>query len=81
MDTVQTGASERRDGLVERLFQATVAAMDVVSVYLGAQLGLDRALAHGGPMTPSELAVSAGVHERYARELARAAGSDRDTRR
>jgi 2-polyprenyl-3-methyl-5-hydroxy-6-metoxy-1,4-benzoquinol methylase len=66
--TVQTGASERRDALVERLFQATVAAMDVVSVYLGARLGLYRALADGGPMTPSELAVSAGVAERYARE-------------
>ena len=48
VDTVQTGASERRDGLVERLFQATVAAMDVVSVYLGQRLGLYRALARRG---------------------------------
>jgi 2-polyprenyl-3-methyl-5-hydroxy-6-metoxy-1,4-benzoquinol methylase len=66
--TVPTGASERRDALVERLFQATVAAMDVVSVYLGARLGLYRALADEGPMTSSALALAAGVHERYARE-------------
>jgi SAM-dependent methyltransferase len=68
MATVHAGAAERRDVLVERLFQATVAAMDVVSVYLGARLGLYRALADGGPMTSSELAVTAGVDERYARE-------------
>jgi SAM-dependent methyltransferase len=66
--SVQPGGSERRDTLVERLFQATVASMDVLSVYLGTRLGLYRALADRGPMTPSDLAVSAGVDERYARE-------------
>jgi 2-polyprenyl-3-methyl-5-hydroxy-6-metoxy-1,4-benzoquinol methylase len=68
MLSIQAGGLERRDALVERLFQATVASMDVLSVYLGTRLGLYRALADRGPMTPSELAVSAGVDERYARE-------------
>jgi 2-polyprenyl-3-methyl-5-hydroxy-6-metoxy-1,4-benzoquinol methylase len=58
----------RRDALVERLFQATVASMDVLGVYLGTRLGLYEALATGGPQTPRQLAGSAGVHERYARE-------------
>jgi len=68
MATVQLGASERRDALVERLFQSTVASMDVLSVYLGVRLGLYRALADRGPLTPSGLAEAAGVDQRYARE-------------
>lgn len=68
MATVQSDALERRDAFVERLFQATVASMDVLSVYLGTRLGLYRALADRGPLTSGELAVSAGVNERYARE-------------
>jgi 2-polyprenyl-3-methyl-5-hydroxy-6-metoxy-1,4-benzoquinol methylase len=68
MATVRAGASERRDALVERLFQATIASMDVLSVYLGIRLGLYRTLADGGPLMPSELAERAGVNERYARE-------------
>ena len=39
----------RRDALVERLFGATVGAMDVLSVCLGVRLGLYRALADRGP--------------------------------
>jgi SAM-dependent methyltransferase len=66
--TVQLGAAERRDALVERLFQSTVASMDVLSVYLGIRLGLYRALADRGPLAPSGLAEAAGVDERYARE-------------
>jgi 2-polyprenyl-3-methyl-5-hydroxy-6-metoxy-1,4-benzoquinol methylase/DNA-binding transcriptional ArsR family regulator len=61
-------ATERRDALAERLFLNAVAAFDLFSVYLGERLGLYRALADGGPMTPSELAAAAGIHERYARE-------------
>jgi 2-polyprenyl-3-methyl-5-hydroxy-6-metoxy-1,4-benzoquinol methylase len=60
--------SARRDALVERLFQATVASMDLFGVYLGTRLGLYQSLAAGGPLTASELAASAGVHPRYARE-------------
>ncbi len=57
------------DALVERLFHATVAAMDVFSVYIGDRLGLYRSLAEDGPATSSELATRTGTAERYAREL------------
>ncbi len=62
------GATERRDALVERLFLNTVGAFDLFSVYLGDTLGLYRALADKGPLSPAELAEAAGIHERYARE-------------
>ena len=60
--------SERRDALVERLFESTLGALDVVSVYLGVRLGLYRALADRGPSTSEELAGAAGLNERYVRE-------------
>ena len=58
----------RRDALVERLFNATLGAFDLYAVHLGDRLGLYRALASCGPMTPRELAQAAGIAERYARE-------------
>lgn len=61
-------SEERRDALVERLFAATIGAMDLCSVYLGDRLGLYRALAGADAMTPAQLAADAGIHERYARE-------------
>lgn len=45
-----------------------IGAFDLFSVYLGDELGLYRALAEKGPLTSSELAEAAGIHERYARE-------------
>lgn len=36
--------------------------------YLGHQLGLYRAMAEAGPLTPAELAQRTGTHERYVRE-------------
>ncbi|MEJ7762646.1 MAG: hypothetical protein WKF80_07620, partial [Thermomicrobiales bacterium] len=56
------------DALVERLFNATVAAMDVFSVYIGDRLGYYRSLAEDGPATSAELAARTGTAERYARE-------------
>jgi SAM-dependent methyltransferase len=64
----QSVAAARRDALVGRLFQATLGAMDLFNVYLGDRLGLYRALAAAGPLTPGELAARTGTHERYARE-------------
>ena len=58
----------QRDALVERLFESTLNAFDLLTVYVGDQLGLYRALDEHGPCTPSELAAAAGIHERYARE-------------
>ncbi len=61
-------ATERRDALVERLFMGAIGAFDLFSVYLGDVLGLYRALADRGPLTSAELAETAGINERYARE-------------
>jgi 2-polyprenyl-3-methyl-5-hydroxy-6-metoxy-1,4-benzoquinol methylase len=58
----------RRDELVGRLFMNAIGAFDLFSVYMGDELGLYRALAEKGSLTPSELAKAVGIHERYARE-------------
>jgi 2-polyprenyl-3-methyl-5-hydroxy-6-metoxy-1,4-benzoquinol methylase len=65
---ISIGVDQRRDALVERLFGATLGAMDILSVYLGDRLGLYRALAERGALTPDELAEATGTHERYVRE-------------
>jgi 2-polyprenyl-3-methyl-5-hydroxy-6-metoxy-1,4-benzoquinol methylase len=60
--------SARRDALVERLFGATLGAMDVASVYIGVRLGLYGALRDRGPSSAADLAQAAGLNERYVRE-------------
>jgi len=55
------------DAVVERLFGAVLATMDLHAVYLGDRLGYYRALAMG-PLTSTELAARTGTVERYARE-------------
>ena len=57
-----------RDAFVERLFGSALGTMDVFTVYLGDRLGLYRALAQHGSLTPGELAQRAGINARYARE-------------
>ena len=57
-----------RDGLVERLFGATVGALELLSVCLGAELGLYRALAGHESIAPAVLARRAGIAERPAVE-------------
>ena len=69
VDTVQLiSTSERGDALAERLFGATIAAMDLFSVYLGDRLGYYRDLAESGPATSVALAARTQTAERYARE-------------
>jgi 2-polyprenyl-3-methyl-5-hydroxy-6-metoxy-1,4-benzoquinol methylase len=63
-----TSTDQARDAFVERLFDSAVATMDVFTVYLGDRLGLYRALAEHGPLTPRDLAARAGMNPRYARE-------------
>jgi 2-polyprenyl-3-methyl-5-hydroxy-6-metoxy-1,4-benzoquinol methylase len=63
-----TTTVDRSEALVERLFGATIDALELYSVYLGAELGLYRALEQRGPATYAELAERAGIAERYARE-------------
>jgi SAM-dependent methyltransferase len=54
--------------LDERLFAATVGALELFGVYLGDRLGLYDALRDGRAVTPGELADACGIHPRYARE-------------
>jgi 2-polyprenyl-3-methyl-5-hydroxy-6-metoxy-1,4-benzoquinol methylase len=58
---------ERRDALVERLFEGVLGMIDVHALYVGDRLGLYRVLA-GGAATPKEVAAAAGADERYVRE-------------
>jgi 2-polyprenyl-3-methyl-5-hydroxy-6-metoxy-1,4-benzoquinol methylase len=50
------------------LFMQALATMELANVELGVRLGLYEALAGAGAITPGELARSAGIAERYARE-------------
>jgi 2-polyprenyl-3-methyl-5-hydroxy-6-metoxy-1,4-benzoquinol methylase len=61
-------STDRSDALVERLFGATLGALEIFSVYLGTELGLYRAIERHGPLTAGELAALAVIHPRYARE-------------
>jgi 2-polyprenyl-3-methyl-5-hydroxy-6-metoxy-1,4-benzoquinol methylase len=60
--------TDRTDELVERLFMATVGALELYSVFLGSELGLYRTLAEQGPLTPRGLSAAAGIDERYSLE-------------
>ena len=67
-------ASEERDTMTKaeafagRLFEAGLAALDLLTVYIGDRLGLYRVLAEAGTVTQGEFALKAGMHPRYARE-------------
>jgi SAM-dependent methyltransferase len=64
-----TTARPSTDVLVERLFGAVLAALDLQAVHLGDRLGWYRCLAGAtGGLTPPELAGRTGTAERYARE-------------
>jgi 2-polyprenyl-3-methyl-5-hydroxy-6-metoxy-1,4-benzoquinol methylase len=63
-----TDIAERRDALAGRLFQTTLAALDLWAVYLGHHLGYYRVLADRGQLNASGLGEAAGTHERYTRE-------------
>jgi SAM-dependent methyltransferase len=63
-----TTVLDRTDALAERLFGAALHTLELYSVYLGAELGLYRALEEQGPLVSQELAETAGIAPRYARE-------------
>jgi len=50
------------------MFTSMLATQELLSVYLGARLGLYDDLADAGPATATALAHRAGVAARYARE-------------
>jgi SAM-dependent methyltransferase len=79
MDTIPTrtyarpmtgGLDAERDAFVERLNTSTLGFFDIASIHLGDRLGLYGVLADAEDdgLTPVELAVRAGIAERYARE-------------
>lgn len=61
--------SQSADELVDRLFNASLAMLDLMNIYLGHRLGYYKAL-HEVPdgLTPPELAKAAGTNSRYSRE-------------
>jgi 2-polyprenyl-3-methyl-5-hydroxy-6-metoxy-1,4-benzoquinol methylase len=54
--------------LEDRIVSATVGALELFGVYLGDRLGLYDVLQRRGASTPPELAETAGISTRYARE-------------
>lgn len=56
------------EAFVGRLFEASIAMFDIMSVYLGDRLGLYRALRDERRVTAGDLAALAGIDVRYARE-------------
>lgn len=66
-DTATPSASAA-DQLVERLFGATLGALELMSVYLGWRLHLYSTIDDHGPLTAAGLADAAGIDARYARE-------------
>ena len=61
---------EKTAALAGRVLQDWGGAHVVALAYIGDQLGLFRALAEGGPATSRDLALRAGLNERYVREWA-----------
>ncbi len=59
---------DRREALGQQIFEGTVAAGEMLAVYLGVELGLYDALAERGPATATELASRTGTADRYTRE-------------
>src|SRR4051812_19452260 len=67
---------EKLMGFVFRAVDEVGATLNTALVVLGDKLGLYRAMAGAGPLTPTELAERTGTAERYVREWlnAQAAG-------
>jgi 2-polyprenyl-3-methyl-5-hydroxy-6-metoxy-1,4-benzoquinol methylase len=65
---VTTVPTDRSEALVERLFGATIGALELFSVYLGVELGLYAALEQSDDLSSGELAARAGIDGRYTRE-------------
>jgi SAM-dependent methyltransferase len=60
--------STQTDELVERIFAASIGALEIASIHIGDRLGFYRSLDEDGPATPAELARATATSERYVRE-------------
>jgi len=56
------------EGLAERIFGASIAALELAAIHIGDRLGFYRLLAEEGAATAGELARRAGTAPRYTRE-------------
>src|SRR6476620_9601588 len=67
---------DKLNQFVFRAVEEVGATLNAALVVMGDKLGLYRAMAGAGPMTPAELAARTGTSERYVREWlnAQAAG-------
>lgn len=62
------GFDDQVGAFAERLFEATIGAMELTVAHLGRSLGLYAGLRGGAGHTAGELAATTSVDERYARE-------------
>ncbi|MFI8993352.1 methyltransferase domain-containing protein [Streptomyces sp. NPDC053542] len=68
MTTVTTTPATNATDFHQRIIGDAAAAVRGLTVSLGQRLGLYRALAEHGPLTPAQLAERTGISERYAVE-------------
>ncbi|GGK99899.1 class I SAM-dependent methyltransferase [Nocardia jinanensis] len=54
--------------VADRVLQAVLGTVDLLSIFAGDRLGWYRSLAHDGPATAAQLAERTATHPRYARE-------------
>ncbi|MBE1877663.1 class I SAM-dependent methyltransferase [Myceligenerans pegani] len=64
----EDGTTDPREALAERLIEDVTRSLETLSVHLGLELGLYRALADLGAITPGKLSDTANIDRRYARE-------------
>ena len=58
--------TDPREAIGERIFAGAIASNEMLTVYLGVDLGLYDALKEHGPATARELASRTGIAELYA---------------
>jgi SAM-dependent methyltransferase len=63
-----TTTEDQIGALTDRLFTGATAALELLCIHIGMQLGLYDLLWKRGPSTVGDVAREAGIHERYARE-------------
>src|SRR2546426_1971617 len=66
--TTQQLDQEKLEAFVERIVLDVGTAMRGALSYIGDRLGIFKAMADAGPVTPAELAEQTGLNERYLRE-------------
>jgi 2-polyprenyl-3-methyl-5-hydroxy-6-metoxy-1,4-benzoquinol methylase len=69
VEEVETPSTEEATGaLIGRIFESGLGFMELLTIFIGDQLGLYGELAQRGPATAPALAARANINERYARE-------------